>query len=64
MSVFGRVVAFVRDSVSGRRRLARYADPEAHRRGPNVRDSRVVEEYRGRDLSRRNDLGPFSGPFN
>ncbi|AEW98321.1 hypothetical protein [Streptantibioticus cattleyicolor] len=58
-NILSRAVAFLRDGLSGRRRLARYTDPEAHRRGPNVRDSETVERYRGTAVGRSTDLGPF-----
>jgi polypeptide deformylase len=55
-NILSRAVTYIRDGISGRRRLERYNDPEAHRRGPNVRDSRTVEQYR---VNGTNDPGPF-----
>ena len=41
-----KAVTAVRDTVSGRRRMAKYDFPEAHRQRPNVQDSSVVTHYR------------------
>lgn len=55
-NILSRAVTYLRDGLSGRRRLARYNDPEAHRRGPNIRDSKTVERYRA---GGSNNPGPF-----
>jgi hypothetical protein len=44
-SFFGRAFTWLRDTVSGRRRLARYNHPDAHRRHGPDRDARL-ENYR------------------
>lgn len=52
---FRRALTRLRDTLSGRRRFARYTDPEAHRRGPAIRPSRTLENYRPHDTGG----GPF-----
>lgn len=54
-NILSRAVTFLRDTLSGRRRLARYTDPESHRRTPNVPTSPTVERYRPPDIGG----GPF-----
>jgi hypothetical protein len=45
-SFFGRAFSRLRDTVSGRRRLARYNHPDAHRHSAPDRDTGIVEHYR------------------
>ncbi|WP_405591193.1 hypothetical protein [Streptomyces sp. NBC_01190] len=40
-----RTVTLIRDTMSGRRRLARYQDPEAHRRAAHNPDLAIVKHY-------------------
>ncbi|MET9452049.1 hypothetical protein [Streptomyces cinerochromogenes] len=43
-TLLNRATMLVRDTVSGRRRLRRYADPEAHRRNHH-RDAHLARHY-------------------
>lgn len=52
-----RTVTLIRDTLSGRRRLARYGDPEAHRRGAYNPDSAIVNHY-----IPSNGVPPMGGP--
>jgi hypothetical protein len=45
-SLLGRAFTWLRDTVSGRRRLARYNHPAAHRHSEPNRDAGIAEHYR------------------
>ncbi|MFJ9818561.1 hypothetical protein ACIRU3_25540 [Streptomyces sp. NPDC101151] len=40
-----QAATFIRDTVSGRRRLTKYGDPEAHRRPRHDRDAGLANHY-------------------
>jgi hypothetical protein len=45
--LLGRAGTLIRDTVSGRRRLAKYTHPDAHRAGGHNPDESIVRHYRG-----------------
>jgi hypothetical protein len=44
--LLGRAGTLIRDTVSGRRRLARYTHPDAHRAGGYNPDQAIANHYR------------------
>ncbi|WP_329135623.1 hypothetical protein OG552_22345 [Streptomyces sp. NBC_01476] len=44
--LLGRTITFARDTLSGRRRLAKYTHPDAHRGGRFNPDAAIVDHYR------------------
>ncbi|MDX6355009.1 MAG: hypothetical protein QOF98_1912 [Streptomyces sp.] len=49
-SFFGRAFTWLRDTVSGRRRLARYNHPGAHRGSAPDRDAMLAKHHRPTDI--------------
>ncbi|SEG64213.1 hypothetical protein SAMN05216223_107239 [Actinacidiphila yanglinensis] len=43
---FGKAFRAVRETVSGRRRVARYSHPDAHRAGGRDMDAGITHHYR------------------